>query len=190
MNRFSCIVLAGGNGSRFGSKKQFIEWNGKPLWKHVADICRQASNDVVVVGVDVPAGKVRQESVFNGLKKITNERVVIAEAARPGVTVEQIKKIGCTRFHSSSYGMPSIDTILYDSQHLDREKTLQLQVPQAFDTDLLLEAHTQGKGSDVTSDTELMYNIHDIKPAILLGGINLMKITYPSDIKLLRYLNE
>ena len=31
------IILAGGKGTRFGGQKQFLEINGKPLWKHVFD---------------------------------------------------------------------------------------------------------------------------------------------------------
>lgn len=182
MNRFSCIVLAGGNGSRFGCRKQFIEYMGKPLWKHAADKCREVSDDVVVVGVDIPAGKIRQKSVYNGLEQVVNDRVVIVEAARPGVTVEQIMRIGVEDFPSMSYAVDSVDTILFDHVHLNREKTVQLQVPQAFNTKLLLDAHHVSKDAAYTSDTEMMFNIYGIKPALLQGGRNLMKITYPEDI--------
>ena len=33
------IILAGGSGTRFGGevKKQFLEFHGKPLWRHLYD---------------------------------------------------------------------------------------------------------------------------------------------------------
>ena len=31
------IELAAGLGTRFGEKKQFVEFHGKPIWKHIYD---------------------------------------------------------------------------------------------------------------------------------------------------------
>jgi len=33
MTKFSGIILAAGNGIRFGEKKQFIQLKGKPIWQ-------------------------------------------------------------------------------------------------------------------------------------------------------------
>ena len=69
MSDVCAIVLAGGQGTRFGGKKQFLEIKGKPLWKHVHDkLCKFISDeDIVVVGVDTEGGITRSQSVINGL---------------------------------------------------------------------------------------------------------------------------
>ena len=61
------IILAGGNGERFQGKKQFYVINGKPLWRHVYDKIQTVleNNNIVVVGVDIPGGKSRTESVIS-----------------------------------------------------------------------------------------------------------------------------
>ena len=67
MSDVCAIVLAGGQGTRFGGKKQFLEIKGKPLWKHVHDkLCKFISDeDIVVVGVDTEGGITRSQSVIN-----------------------------------------------------------------------------------------------------------------------------
>jgi len=188
MSSFSCVVLAGGNGVRFGGRKQFKRWQGKELWRHVAEKARSVCDDVVVVGVDIPGGRRRCDSVFNGLKKICHDRVVICEAARPGVTVEQIKNIGIHKSPSVSYAVPSVSTVACNGRVLTRQSCLSLQVPQAFDTGLLIEAHRQTKNVCPTDDTMLMYEVHGILPVFLEGGRNLLKVTYPEDFVLLEAL--
>lgn len=186
--KFSCVVLAGGNGIRFGSKKQFMEWNGKPLWKYAFDVCRRVSDDVIVVGVDIPGGDTRQKSVFNGICKVKENRVVIVEAARPLVTPEQIKVIAEVDWPSVSYAIDSSDTILYHGMYLYRKYCLRLQVPQAFDTDLLLEAHKNNTQCNPTDDTVLVKNYSGIDPEIIAGGLNLLKVTYQQDLQILEAL--
>lgn len=183
--KFSCIVLAGGSGLRFGSKKQFFIWHGKPLWQHVADKCKKASREVIVVGVDVKGGYYRQDSMYNGLLHVTNDRVVVCEAARPGVTVDQIKKIGKHVSINCSYAVTPIDTIFYKDKHLVRKKTIQIQTPQAFDTRLLKASYEKFKGKNYTSDTDLVQSAFNHSCFFLKGGSNLMKITYPMDLEIL-----
>lgn len=187
---FSCIIVAGGKGTRFGRKKQNVVWNGKPLWRHVYDKCIQVSDDVQVMGYSKLG---RQGAVYNGLKKAKHSRVVILEAARPFVTVDQIKLIGELKYWSSSYAISSVDTIYHTdvNKHLNRKSTVCLQVPQAFDKKLLLEAHEKYKGAKLTSDTELMEKAFGVAPVLILGGDNLKKVTYPKDLKILDViLNE
>jgi len=192
MNKFSCIILAGGMGTRFGEKKQFVEWKGKPLWKHVYDKCITISDDVIVVGIAVSSGITRQKSVWNGLQEVRYNTVVILEAARPNVTIEQIKYIASQvskRNPSVSYYLPSTETIYVKYiGHMKRINSFQLQVPQAFNTMILKYCHKESLEIDSTSDTEIIQNIIGIEPLLIEGGINLFKITYKIDLDILGVL--
>jgi len=187
--KFSCIVLAAGDGTRFGDKKQFISLDGKPLWEYATDASKKVSDDVVVVGIDVPGGRQRRDSVFIGLNNVSYNRVVIVEAARPLVTPEQIKRIGEMDNPSVSYYLPSVDTIIYGNKILKRDMCLRLQVPQAFEREMLLEAH-RNIGGDATDDTILMQRYHGIDQELVEGGINLRKVTFPYDMDILEVIKR
>ena len=190
--RFSCILLAGGTGVRFGSQKQYAMLNGTEVWKYAYKQCLRVADEVIVVGRDVSAGKTRQESVKNGLTQVTNPVVVIVEAVRPLVTSEQILTLAkqvSGEFPSWAYAMPSNYTI-YDwnsQKHLNREYLYFVQVPQAFKTSLLIHAH-QLASSTYTSDTQLMDEVFGYNPKFLFGGMNLHKITYKEDLKMIEGL--
>ena len=80
-------------------KKQFIQFHGKELWRYIYDTACEVlpKNRIVVVGVDIPGGSTRSESVKNGLEWIARyrncNRVVICEAARALVTSKQLQEI-------------------------------------------------------------------------------------------------
>lgn len=191
VDNFSCIILAAGKGTRYGSEKQFAEIDGVPIWQHVSNTARKVSNEVLVVGIDVSGGITRQHSVYNGLKelKCSSNRVVVLEAARPMVTINQIKTIGTFEHPSCSYFMPSVETVIYKGKYLDRSHCILLQTPQAFDFTKLMSAHEKYHHlTDSTDDTVLMQLAHNINPHLLPGGANLHKITYESDMELMRCL--
>lgn len=183
--KFSCVILAAGNGTRFGGRKQFAMWQGKPLWKHVYDTASMVSDDVIVVGVHIDGGKKRCDSVYNGLKCVKHNRVVILEAARPRVTAEQIFDIANCDAVSVSYAIPSDSTIFYKDEVLNRDETYILQVPQAFDTFELTVAHERTKNILPTDDTMLIAEVYGIKPALMIGDKNLKKITYKEDLEMI-----
>ena len=107
----SAIILAGGRGKRMGSSisKQFIEIKGKPILYYTIKKFMENENidNIIVVlppdeidyfkenilnkysmAVDkiVEGGKERQDSVYNGLKSISNLEdniVLIHDGARP-----------------------------------------------------------------------------------------------------------
>jgi 2-C-methyl-D-erythritol 4-phosphate cytidylyltransferase len=189
MIKFGCIILAAGNGLRFGEKKQFIEWKGKPLWKHVFEKCSAVSDNVIVVGVDIAGGTTRQESVLNGLQHITYDTVVIVEATRPAVTSEQIKFIAskCTKENPSvSYALPNTSTIYKNGYgHFIRDGSYLLQVPQAFKTELLQFCYEACDYKNYTSDTQIIEFVRQIHPLLIEGNSNLWKITYKHDLKIL-----
>jgi molybdenum cofactor cytidylyltransferase len=107
----SGIVLAAGTGSRFGSTKQLVEVDGKPLVVHAIDALRSAGVDevLVVVGHDeervraaLPEGLVvianpsyrdgQATSLAAALHDIdpSSEAAVVLLADQPGVTPEDV----------------------------------------------------------------------------------------------------
>jgi len=94
--RVSCIVVAAGSGTRFGSAKQFATLGGARLVDIAVDAARAHTDDVVLVlppdvewdGAPVtvvPGGDERSDSVRAGLAAISPdaEIVVVHDAARP-----------------------------------------------------------------------------------------------------------
>lgn len=198
MEKVAAIILAGGQGTRFGSKKQFLEIKGKPLWKHVFDKINKVieTEDIVVVGVDIEGGITRSQSVVNGLNFLNKKgkeykRLIILEAARPLITLEQINRIVEDEHDNCTYALPLTSTVVMRSgTYLDRNKLYKLSTPVAFNYRLFSEAYLSGKYFDYTDDTRVMYEHYGIKPYFLEGGENMLKVTYHSDLAILEMLME
>ena len=197
-NDVFAIILAGGKGTRFGgdTRKQFLMFHGKELWRHIYDtvISIIPKRNVVIVGVDIPGGQTRSDSVKKGLEWVNEvgegivNRVVCFEAARPLVTKEQIKQIIDDKSPSCCFVNPVVDTlILTDKTYLNRSECRHLVSPQAFNYEMLYKAYLNSNLSEAvrTDDTRLMYETYGIKPNFLEGGENLYKVTYPKDIVVL-----
>lgn len=147
--------------------------------------------NIVIVGIDIAGGNTRSESVINGLNYLEGnyEKVLILEAARPLVTMEQLDLLISFRFPSITFVAPCVDTIILKNNiYLEREMCLRLQTPQAFDFKMLKEAYLSGSGWDLTDETRLMYQKYNIFPHLLEGGENLFKVTYPKDLIVLEQL--
>ena len=93
-NDVFAVILAGGSGTRFGgeTKKQFLMFHGKELWRHIYDTVSKVVpiDNIVVVGIDIPGGATRSGSVKNGLDWVNEKgncrKVLCLEAARALVT--------------------------------------------------------------------------------------------------------
>lgn len=189
------IILAGGSGTRFGgtTRKQFLEFHGKELWRHIYDTTAQVlpKDNIVVVGVDIPGGATRSESVKNGLDWIKAKgncrKVLCLEAARALVTKEQLETIVAFNSPSCCFVNPVVDTvILTDKTYLTRSECRHLVSPQAFDFELLFKAYENcDLGEMRTDETRLMNDTYGIKPDFLEGGENLYKVTYPKDLAII-----
>lgn len=183
---FSAIILAAGKGKRFGYKKQNLLLGKKPLWKFIKDRIKSEFDEVIVVGIDCKGGKRRRDSVFNGLIISKGKYVVIFDSARPLVTLEQVKKIkkAVLKHKSVSFAYKPADTWYRDWEWI-RDDYMALQVPQAFQTKYLIQAHIRVY-DEVNDDCSLMYRNFGIKPHLIKGGYNLTKITYPEDYNLIK----
>ncbi len=67
----TAIVLAAGEGSRFGKCKQLMPWNGKPLLQHTLDRVNESAVDNVVVVLGALADDIQKQIKFD------RERIVI-----------------------------------------------------------------------------------------------------------------
>lgn len=186
MDNIGAIILAGGKGTRFHQQKQFVKLRGKELWRHVYDkACKLIPKRyIVVVGVDIPGGETRSASVMNGLNALEPcKKVLLIEAARPMVTIEQLQSLINEESDSITFVAPCVDTIIKkDKTYLERKDCLRLQTPQAFNYDLLKKAYKTGKYPDMTDETRVMFEEYGIKPSFIEGDENLYKVTYPKDI--------
>jgi 2-C-methyl-D-erythritol 4-phosphate cytidylyltransferase len=186
MEKVGAIVLAGGKGTRFHQQKQFVQLWGKELWRHVYDKACQLipKEQIIVVGVDVPGGETRSGSVMNGLNGLKEcEKVLLLEAARPLVTIEQIQTLIDCEGDSITFVAPCVDAIIMkDKTYLNRNDCLRMQTPQAFNYNLLKKAYETGKYLDMTDETRVLFEEYGIEPTFVEGGENLYKVTYPKDI--------
>lgn len=212
----AAIIVAGGTGNRMNSDipKQFINLCGKEIICHTVNTfinCGFIDKIVIVCHKDyinhcqnlfkdinnisfVTGGSTRQESVYNGLKEVTDcSYVLVHDAVRCLVTVEEIQKLYDTLHQKGSctLAVKVKDTIkMADNDNtvtatVPRENLWQIQTPQAFLTSELTKAHelalkTSFNGTD---DCSLMENA---KKSITLveGSYENIKITTPSDLEI------
>lgn len=185
--KYGAIVLAAGTSTRYGEKKQDLEFHGKPLWRYSYEMAMHVVGEcnVVVVGKDVPGGDTRTGSVINGLRALPNDvdRVIILDAARPMVTEVQIRELLENSSPSVTFVRPLVNTPIFrDGTYVNRSDMYDMLVPQAFDYNLLLEAYNSGKFEDMTDETRVMFEFHGIKPTFIETENNLYKVTYPGDL--------
>ena len=189
------IILAAGEGNRFGEAKQHVNFLGKEMWRHVHEksISLLENTNICVVGVDCKGGETRSESVMIGLGEMhpKTTRVVIIEAARPLVTEEQIQKLLFDNHPSVSFVIPLVNSIISeDFQYINRNEHMQLQTPQGFNFPLLKAAYDSKLFPDMTDETRVMHEFHGIEPKLLQGGINLFKVAYREDLLIASVLSK
>ena len=145
----------------------------------------------------VEGGSTRQQSVYNGLLADKCDYVLIHDGARPIISTELINI--CIEMVKVQKALTvvtkTIDTIK-EVEHgkivktIDRSKLYNTQTPQAFEYNLILEAHKKFEGKNFTDDAGMIEKMQ--QPVYILdGSYKNIKITTQSDIKLAQiYLEE
>jgi 2-C-methyl-D-erythritol 4-phosphate cytidylyltransferase len=155
----------------------------------------------------VKGGDSRQESVAAALRGVGNdtEIVLVHDAVRPFVTVEQIARVieEARRCQAAILGVPAMDTVKEVKRAslpedvalitgtVPRERVVLAQTPQAFSTKLLKEAFARAEADGVNASDEagLVERMgHDVH--VVLGSERNLKITKPADMELARFYLE
>ena len=140
----------------------------------------------------IEGGSTRQQSVLNGLNACADcDYVLIHDGARPMISTETIKKaIEMVKEKKAlTVATKTIDTIKQVDENLkiintvDRSNLFNTQTPQAFEYNLIKEAHDKLQGQNFTDDAGMLEFLgKDVY--ILEGDYKNFKITNQSDIEL------
>lgn len=206
--KYSAIIPAGGTSSRFGNKNKLLEKiYEKEVIKYTVDAFDNSKIDEIVVCANVSiidelrkifkdyekvkiieGGQSRQESVFKGLNNVSCDYVLIHDAARPMITVDLINQAMemVKDKKALTVATKTIDTIkeVVDGKiirTIDRSKLYNTQTPQAFEYNLIKNAHEKLAGQCFTDDAGMLEEL-GINVYILNGSYKNIKITTQNDI--------
>ena len=141
----------------------------------------------------VAGGARRQDSVWNGVEAVDERTkiVVVHDAVRPFVTDTMVEEVvdGARTHGAAIVAIPVNDTIKQVAPDgmiettLDRQRLWLAQTPQAFDIELLREAHrsSQEAGVEATDDAFLVERTGR-RVSIVNGSPDNIKVTRPEDL--------
>ncbi len=214
--KVNAIIPAGGTSSRFGNKNKLLEKiNGKEVIKYTVEAFEKSNANEIIICANIAiidelkeifknspkvriieGGSTRQQSVFNGLNAGECDYVLIHDAARPmistdmiNLTIEEVKiKKALT------VATKTIDTIkeIIDGKIIrtvDRAKLYNTQTPQAFEYNLIKEAHQKLYGQNFTDDAGMLEELGQTV-YIVNGSYKNIKITTQNDIDIAKIYLE
>lgn len=211
---YSAVILAGGVGARMRQSipKQFLALAGKPIILHTLERLEQLDQvDEIIVAchpqykellqmylsaymlkknyVIIDGGETRQQSAYLGVAAAKNEDILIHEAARPFVTVAEFRALLENEAENATYGIdiPFTVSIRTDDQIsglLERSQLVNIQLPQKFKREPLLQSYRQAEadGLTFTEDTSLLVRYTNCPVKVLEGSPNNIKITNDVDL--------
>lgn len=211
---YTLILLSGGVGSRMQNSipKQYMLIAGKPMIMHVLEridyideikkiiiVCAdeyQSSINLMLEQYGVrklvkyaKAGKTRQESVLSGLRYVETDNVIIHEAARPFVAIEDYRELINEPCENAIIGTDIPFTVIKGHENVEglltRSDLVNVQLPQKFNTKRILSAHlkAQEDNKTFTEDASLLYCYNpDITIKIVKGKDYNIKITTRMDM--------
>lgn len=142
----------------------------------------------------VKGGLKRQDSVWNGLKAVPKDTniVVIHDAVRPFITAGLITECARKAMKNGAVTVmrPLKETLKVVDDYivvktLDRSTLWITQTPQAFRTELILEAHRLARKENFTGTDDCMLVERLRHPVHVIEGNDMnIKITTPADLKI------
>ncbi|MBR0140990.1 MAG: 2-C-methyl-D-erythritol 4-phosphate cytidylyltransferase [Ruminococcus sp.] len=214
----SAVIVCAGNSTRMGGINKILLPLGNRLvigvTMHAFQACESISEIIIVArDSDIPeiikeaenagitklkecttGGNTRQESVINGIKKISKDSQLVAvhDGARPLIKPEHIEKAikDAKVFGGATLGVPVKDTIKVVDDGIitdtpPRKSLYITQTPQIFKRNLYFEGidFALEHGLDFTDDCQLVEAIGG-KVYMTTGDYTNIKITTPEDIKI------
>lgn len=223
------IILAAGKGKRMNSNinKQYIEINNKPILVYTLEKFQESEcidEIVLVVGKEdieyvekeiknkycfekinyvVEGGVERQDSVYEGIKKVSNDTdiILIHDGARPFVSISNIRKLvneipihkACILGVKVKDTIKMVDNDGYIVNTPDRKNLYAAQTPQGFLKDIIEKAYEIGINENkfFTDDSMLVEEYLNTKVKVVEGSYENIKITTKEDIDIAkRYIEE
>jgi len=221
MSKVTVLVPAAGAGKRMGKAmaKQFLPLGDRPLLAYALlafqrspeideiipilssedmETCLQnviEPNHLTKVKTLVVGGRERQDSVYNGIRKLDQDVqvVLVHDGVRPFVTQAMIAQCvdHARRGECVAVGVPLKDTVKEVDDRgivqatLERSRLWAVQTPQAFPAGILRQAYEEAyaKRLSGTDDATLVERAgHRVR--IIRGSYENIKITTPEDLLL------
>lgn len=216
--KIQAIIPTAGSGLRFQSKvaKQFIEIGGVPLCVFTLKAFERTSviDSLIVVAeakmmdtvkdlIDqyglkkiahvVAGGKMRSESVANGIKALDEDTdiVVVHDGVRPLVSSKIIEDtVGLCRKHGAAVSAVPVKSTIKTVDKTDlsvvrtliRDELWEVQTPQAFKRETLVRAHKNRGPTDDPTDDAVMVEAMGVKVMISPGDYRNIKVTTKEDL--------
>ncbi|MDH4257416.1 MAG: 2-C-methyl-D-erythritol 4-phosphate cytidylyltransferase [Candidatus Aminicenantes bacterium] len=214
MKRVSAIIVAAGEGQRFGSPKQFAPLGGKLVldWCLEAFDAHAEVDEIILVVKDkakgneylqrygkvaavVRGGKKRQDSVLSGFQQLDPaqaEVVLVHDGVRPFIRGALISRvIQATRERGAVIPViPVEDTIKIVEgeevkQTLEREKLFRVQTPQGFLYSTLKKALDKASEEGFYgTDEASLVERAGESVGVVQGDVRNIKVTTPEDLKM------
>jgi 2-C-methyl-D-erythritol 4-phosphate cytidylyltransferase len=150
-----------------------------------------------------PGGKERADSVLSALKSIRdkvsdNDWVLVHDAARPCITAGDIHHLIACLIHDDVGGilaLSSHDTLknVQDGRiagTLDRNHIWRALTPQMFRYGMLKNALEEAEGNPAITDEASALELKGLRPKIVEGRPDNIKITRPEDLPLAQFYME
>jgi len=220
MNKVTVIIVAAGEGQRFGAPKQFVPLADKPVLEWCLESFEthvQVAKIILVLMSDVQkkefmerykkvthvvtGGEHRQDSVFAGFNQVDpseTEYVLIHDGVRPLVSHELISRVihAAKKSGAAIPVIPVEDTVKLVGGNkildtLDRTKIRRVQTPQGFSYQVLRTALSRARDEEYFgTDEATLVERIGGEVSLVEGDSMNIKITTPDDLRIAEALIE
>ena len=201
----AAVVVAGGQGGRFGGLKQFAPLGEETVAARSVRRARSVADVVILVvppgyqgsseGADVvvEGGATRASSVRAGLAHVGEaEVVVVHDAARPNARPVLFAAVVAAVVGGADAAVPGLaitdtvkrvvraDGLTIVAGTEPRQELMTVQTPQAFRRSVLLAAHAT---ADEATDDAALVELVGGRVVVVPGHVDNVKITEPADLE-------